>query len=123
MGSFISKIFPINLILISFLDIENKKKKFLYLITIIFSFILIFLSGERTSLGMLLFQIFFIFLFLKHNNYKKIMYFLIFLVLISSVSLIDRSKNRDIKVFYKIYNHLDRFEYGLKIIFLLKIIK
>ena len=42
------------------------------------------------------------------------MYFLIFLVLISSVSLIDRSKNRDIKVFYKIYNHLDRFEYGLK---------
>ncbi len=114
MGSFISKIFPINLIFISFLDIENKKKKLLYLITIIFSFILIFLSGERTSLGMLLFQIFFIFLFLKYNNYKKILYFLIFLVLISSVSLIDRSKNRDIKVFYKIYNHLDRFEHGLK---------
>ena len=116
MGSFISKIFPINLIFISLLNVNKKLKFCLYTIVVVFSLILIFLSGERTSLGMFLFQLIFIFFFIKYNFYKKLILILICLSII--VTIIISIKNQDItsynRVETKIFNTLQRFEHGIK---------
>ena len=115
MGSFISKIFPINLIFISLLKLDNNKKTFLYLLVFIFSLFLIFLSGERTSLGMFLFQVFFIFILSKYNFYKKLKFFFIFLVfLLSSLFIIDKFNSEKSILIYKIKSSLGRFEHGFK---------
>lgn len=117
MGSFISKIFCINLIFISFLNITENKKNYVYFLSILFSLILIFLSGERTSMGMFLFQIFFIIIFSKKFIIKKIIFynflFLIILYLMFTFAYSFKSVKLNRQA-HKIYSSIDRFEHGIK---------
>ncbi len=114
MGSFISKIFPLNLIFISLLKLDNNKKFYLYIFVLIFSLFLIFLSGERTSLGMFLFQIVFIFILIKFDFYKKLICLCLFLLLSLSVLFIDEENIKKSVLIYKINSSLERFEHGFK---------
>ena len=117
MGSFVSKIFAINLIFISFLNITENKKNYIYFLLILFSLILIFLSGERTSLGMFLFQIFFIVIFSKKFIIKKIILynslFIVILYLMFNFAYNFKSFRLTPQV-HKIYSSIDRFEHGIK---------
>lgn len=115
MGSFVSKIFSLNLIFISLLKLDHYKKNYLYLFVFIFSLFLIFLSGERTSLGMFLFQAVFILFLIKYNFYKKLMYLSLFLILsLSSLLFLDKVNIKNSILINKINSSLERFEHGFK---------
>ncbi len=115
MGSFISKIFSLNLIFISLLKLDNNKKTYLYLLVFIFSLFLIFLSGERTSLGMFFFQSVFIFILSKYNFYKKLIYLFLFLALsLSSLLFLDKVNINNSTLVSKINTSFERFEHGFK---------
>ena len=73
LGGFILKIIPIFLIyLIMSETLSEKKNNFLTIILISFSCFVIYLSGERTSFGLLILFFYIIFYFKK---FKKINYF------------------------------------------------
>ena len=115
MGSFVSKIFSLNLIFISLLKLDHHKKIYLYSFVFIFSLFLIFLSGERTSLGMFLFQAVFIFILLKYNFYKKLIFLSLFLILsFSSLLFLDKVNTNNSILLDKITSSLERFEHGFK---------
>ena len=119
MGGFIVKIFPICMIFLSSLIMKEKKKNTIYFLVIISSFILIFLSGERTSLGMFLFQILFIIIFSKNFTIKKIFFFIFMIILIfySVFNFASKKYGPDFKNI-RYVNHLEsmigRFEHGIK---------
>ena len=114
MGSCI-KIFSLNLIFISLLKLDHHKKIYLYSFVFIFSLFLIFLSGERTSLGMFLFQAVFIFILLKYNFYKKLIFLSLFLILsFSSLLFLDKVNTNNSILLDKITSSLERFEHGFK---------
>ena len=115
MGSFVSKIFSLNLIFISLLKLDHHNKIYLYSFVFIFSLFLIFLSGERTSLGMFLFQAVFIFILLKYNFYKKLIFLSLFLILsFSSLLFLDKVNTNNSILLDKITSSLERFEHGFK---------
>ena len=114
MGSFVSKILPINLIFISYLEIGKHKKFYLYIFTIIFSAILIFLSGERTALGMFLFQMILIFILFKYDFYKKLGILSFIFVLFSSTLFFSNLNFNNYTFLKKINQSVERFEHGFK---------
>ena len=107
LGSFLIKIFPIYLWLLFYLNFDLKKNS-KFIIIIFCGFLLsIYLSGERTSLALLLFFLIFQVIFLKHLR-KIIRYsFIILIIFIFSTTLTGIGKSDLVnRIFYKTFNQL-----------------
>ena len=126
LGSYIFRLLPLLIGLTFF--IKNTSKFFFYsnLILIIMSINLVILSGERASFVLMALSI--LIIFVQINIYKKIKYFIIIALLVSSSFLFffnpiifDRYFNQfrnhllgDNSNISKIYNHLPMFETAFK---------
>ena len=73
LGSYTARFFPVLLFLLTYCNnlIFFKKKKLLKIMLFITSFVVVLLSGERTSLA--LFIIFIIFIFISSYNYRRLL--------------------------------------------------
>ena len=97
LGSYTARFFPLLVYLIIYnSSFElSKKLSLMVSITIIISFTIVLLSGERTSIG--LFIISFIFIFFSSTNFRKIFFIpliIIIVVFVSVISLSEKVKNR-----------------------------
>tara|TARA_B100000242_G_scaffold294006_1_gene274163 strand:+ start:2610 stop:3884 length:1275 start_codon:yes stop_codon:yes gene_type:complete len=97
LGSYTARFFPLFLFLILYsykLSISKKAHVMISLVTII-SFVIVLMSGERTSLA--LFILVFSFIFFSSKNFRKVLFIpliSIVIVFILTVSLSDKIKNR-----------------------------
>ena len=86
LGSYLVRILPILMGLFFLCNLKNKLNNFLFLITVMSSSVLIFLSGERSAFFLLIVYFFILIIFLKINNYFKsgvIIFLMIFPILLS----------------------------------------
>ena len=113
LGSYLSRLFPILFGLGYFLFSKNKIKFSFLVLIFIFSEVLIFLSGERTSFFFINLSAFFIIFFSKNLKLLRLTTLLISLVLIFFISLIDQTAKKRIidntinQIFPKIENKLN----------------
>lgn len=117
MGSFISKIFAINIIYLFMLKLHENKKIYLFVFLIVSSLILILLSGERTALGIFSFQIIFGLIFLKNRIFKKGVFysFLSVLIIFGSIKYFSQIQEyRNTTLYDSINNISQRFGHGIK---------
>lgn len=113
LGSYLSRLFPI-LFGLGYFLFSNNKIKFSFLILIfIFSEILIFLSGERTSFFFINLSALFIIFFSKNLKLLRLTTLIISLILIFFISLFDQTAKKRIidktinQIIPKIENNID----------------
>lgn len=97
LGSYTARFFPLLIFLIIYNSSFNLYKKHFFIIAlaVVVAFIIVLLSGERTSIG--LFILSFLFIFFSSKNFRKIFIIpliIIMVVLITVLSLSERVKNR-----------------------------
>ena len=111
MGSFIIRILPLFLILnIKFFTNYNIHQKIFFFIIVLFSCFLVILTLERTSIILLFIFIFFLF-FILISDLKKLIFSLIFFIIISILSLqnLPTLKNRLINLTFNEMFYNDQF--------------
>ena len=111
LGSFLIRTLPILIWYIYHFQIKLFEKKFFYTVFFAAYFCVIYLSGERTSIG--LFLIFFASIIFFIPDFKKIFIhsFIILLIFISSTIFFNFGKSSiDVRVFKKTYNQIFQVE-------------
>ena len=91
LGSFIQKILPVFIYLVLKSYEKNNEIKLLDLIIIIFSFVMIYRSGDRSAFGLILLYSF-IFFLLNHSLRKRMIYIFLSIILISTIFTLQNPK-------------------------------
>ncbi|MDC3076995.1 O-antigen ligase family protein [Candidatus Pelagibacter sp.] len=91
LGSFIQKILPVFIYLVLKSYKKNNEIKLLDFIIIIFSFVMIYRSGDRSAFGLILLYSF-IFFLTNHSFRKRMIYIFISVVLISTIFTFQNPK-------------------------------
>jgi len=105
LGSYLSRLFPFFLFSFFFLRIKLLKKPLLiFLITIYFLAVL--LSGERAAIILMILSLIFLSIFLIDKNMRKIIIYSIFVITISSSTLILSNDNLKSRIIKQSYNQI-----------------
>ena len=98
LGGYLARLFPLLIAVLIYSFDFKKSYIFIILLTLVFTDVLIFISGERTALGLLFLSTFFIIIFL--SKYKKIRFFtflvsLVIMTILASYNPAIKERNID----------------------------